>query len=111
MTNLVCEYHFILIYDIILVVVIMVETTLCYIESNGYYLMLNKNKRKDDLNKGKWLGLGGHIEYGETPYECIVREVKEESGLSIYNPQLRATLYSINSPSQLDAVYKYINSS
>ena len=96
MTNLVCEYHFKLIYDIILVVVIMVETTLCYIESNEHYLMLNKNKRKDDLNKGKWMGLGGHIETGETPYECIIREVKEESGLTIDNPLLRAKLYFIN---------------
>lgn len=84
----------------------MVETTLCYIESNGYYLMLNKNKRKADLNKGKWVGLGGHIESGETPDECVIREVNEESGLTIYNPQFRAKIYFINDD-YMELMYLY----
>ena len=74
----------------------MIETTLCYIELDNKYLMINKNKRKEDLNKGKWMGLGGHIEIGESPLECVVREVKEESGLNIIDPKLRAKLHFIN---------------
>jgi 8-oxo-dGTP diphosphatase len=74
----------------------MVETTLCYIESDGKYLMINKNKRENDLNKGKWMGLGGHLEIGETPYQCVIREIKEEAGLIIHNPLLRAKIYFIN---------------
>ena len=84
----------------------MVETTLCYIESNGKYLMLNKNKRKDDLNKDKWMGLGGHLEVGETPYACVVREIKEESGLTIQDPEFRAKLYFINDEYE-ELIYLY----
>lgn len=88
----------------------MVETTLCYIESNGCYLMLNKNKRKDDLNKNKWLGLGGHIENGENHYECVKREVLEESGLTIFDPKLRAKIYFINDEYE-ELMYLYTASS
>ncbi len=51
--------------------------------------MLFRNKKKNDLHEGKWNGLGGKFEPGETPEECVVREVKEESGLLIKNPSLR----------------------
>ena len=74
----------------------MIKTTLCYLEKDDMYLMINKNKRKEDLNKGKWLGLGGHFEENETPYQCVIREVKEESGLDIYEPCLRGKIYFIN---------------
>lgn len=84
----------------------MVETTLCYVEHDGKYLMINKNKRKDDLNKGKWLGLGGHLKLGETPDECVVRELKEESGLTIYNPQLRGKVYFVNND-YIELMYLY----
>ena len=60
----------------------MSETVLCYIEENGRYLMLYRNKKKDDINHGKWLGIGGHIEPGESEEECCRREIKEEAGLS-----------------------------
>ena len=84
----------------------MVETTLCYVECDGKYLMLNKNKRKDDLNKGKWMGLGGHLEKGETPDECIIREMMEESGLTIYNPLLRGKVYFVNDD-YIELMYLY----
>ncbi|MBT3606498.1 MAG: 8-oxo-dGTP diphosphatase [Candidatus Latescibacteria bacterium] len=66
--------------------------TLCYIKHNGKTLMLHRVKKENDMHEGKWNGLGGKLEAGETPEECIIREVKEESGLTIYNPNLRGIL-------------------
>ncbi len=62
---------------------IMKKTTLCYLEHDGKYLMLHRTKKKNDDNKNKWIGVGGKIEEGETPEECLVREVFEETGLSL----------------------------
>jgi 8-oxo-dGTP diphosphatase len=59
----------------------MKKTTLCYIRNNGRVLMLYRDRKPDDPNEGKWLGIGGRIEEGETPDECNVREVREETGL------------------------------
>lgn len=64
-------------------------TTMCYIEKDGKYLMLHRNKKKNDPNHDLWLGIGGHFECGETPEECIMREVKEETGLIINGPKLK----------------------
>lgn len=61
----------------------MVNTTLCYIEQDGKYLMLYRNKKKEDINAGKWIGVGGKFEPGETADECVVREVYEETGLTL----------------------------
>ena len=61
----------------------MKNTTLCYIEKDGAYLMLHRNKKENDLNEGKWIGVGGHMEEGETPEACIRREILEETGLSV----------------------------
>ena len=61
----------------------MTTTTLCYIENEGKYLMLHRVKKKNDINEGKWIGVGGHVEYQESPEECLVREVKEETGLTL----------------------------
>ena len=52
----------------------MKETTLCYIERDGQYLMLHRTKKANDENHDKWLGVGGHIEPGETPMQCVLRE-------------------------------------
>ena len=53
------------------------NTTLCYLELNGKYLMLHRVKKQVDENKDKWIGVGGHMEEGEAPEECLVREVLE----------------------------------
>ena len=61
----------------------MKMTTLCYIEKDGQYLMLHRTKKEKDINKDKWIGVGGHAEGTESPEECLLREVKEETGLFI----------------------------
>lgn len=58
-------------------------TTLCYIERNDQYLMLHRILKKNDVNKDKWIGVGGHFEEGESPEDCLLREVLEETGLTL----------------------------
>ena len=60
-----------------------VMTTLCYIEKDDSYLMLHRVVKENDINKDKWIGVGGHFEEGESPEECLLREVKEETGLTL----------------------------
>ena len=67
----------------------MKNTTLCYIEKNNSYLMLHRVKKVNDENQDKWIGVGGKMEEGESPEECLVREVKEETGLSLKRYQYR----------------------
>ena len=59
----------------------MKNTSLCYIEQDGKYLMLHRVKKVSDENKDKWIGIGGKFEVGESPEECMLREVREETGL------------------------------
>ena len=63
--------------------------TLVYLKRNNRTLMLHRVKKQQDYHEGKWNGLGGKIDPGETPEECAIREVKEESGLDLVNPRLR----------------------
>ena len=58
-------------------------STLCYIEQDGKYLMLHRTVKENDVNKDKWIGVGGHFEHGESPEECLLREVKEETGYTL----------------------------
>jgi 8-oxo-dGTP diphosphatase len=64
-------------------------TTLCYIERDGCWLVIHRNKKQNDENGDKWIGVGGKFEYGESPVECAMREVKEETGLTMLNPRFR----------------------
>ncbi len=61
----------------------MSNTTLCYIERDGQYLMLHRVKKKNDINHDKWIGIGGKFEDKESPEDCLLREVKEETGLTL----------------------------
>lgn len=59
----------------------MKNTTLCYIEKDGAYLMMHRTKKENDINKDKWVGIGGKFESGESPFDCARREIKEETGI------------------------------
>lgn len=67
----------------------MVNTTLCYIEQDGCYLMLHRVKKKNDINHDKWIGVGGKFEDKESPEECVCREALEETGLTLLEPEYR----------------------
>lgn len=73
-----------------------VMTTLCYIEKDDNYLMLHRTKKENDLNKDKWIGVGGKFEENETPEECLLREVKEETGLTLTSYRLRGVITFIS---------------
>ena len=64
-------------------------TTLCYIEKDDAYLMLHRVKKKNDLNEHKWVGIGGHAEEGESPEDCLLREAKEETSLTLTSWRFR----------------------
>lgn len=66
--------------------------TLCYVRSNGQTLMIHRIKKAEDMHAGKWNGLGGKLEPGETPEECARREIKEESGLTVGSLQWKGLL-------------------
>jgi 8-oxo-dGTP diphosphatase len=66
--------------------------TLCYLKQSGSTLMIHRIKKQNDMHAGKWNGLGGKLEPGETPEECAIREIREESGLLVSNPLLKGFL-------------------
>jgi 8-oxo-dGTP diphosphatase len=74
----------------------MILATLCYLKRAGQTLMLYRNKKSNDIHEGKWNGLGGKFEAGESPEMCIRREVREETGLFIHDPRLHGLLIFIN---------------
>jgi 8-oxo-dGTP diphosphatase len=65
---------------------------LCYLKKDGQTLMIHRVKKQNDVHEGKWNGLGGKLEQGETPEECAIREIREESGLIARNPRLKGLL-------------------
>lgn len=83
------------------------NTTLCYIEKDNAYLMMHRVKKKHDINKDKWVGVGGHFEMGESPEDCLLREVKEETGLTLTSFKLRGvvTFNSDNYPTEYMFLY------
>lgn len=85
----------------------MVETTLCYLFYEKQVLMMYRNKKENDFHEGKWNGLGGKIEKGETALEGIRREVLEESGLIIKTPQLLGVCYFPSFDGEEELMYLY----
>jgi 8-oxo-dGTP diphosphatase len=67
----------------------MINTTLCYIEQDGCYLMLHRVKKENDINHDKWIGVGGKFEDKESPEDCVLREALEETGLTLVEPEYR----------------------
>lgn len=67
----------------------MINSTLCYIEKDGKYLMLHRVKKENDANKDKWIGIGGKFEDKESPEDCVLRETKEETGLTLTSYKYR----------------------
>lgn len=85
----------------------MILSTLCYIEKDGQYLMLHRTKKKNDLNKDKWLGIGGKFEEGESPEECIVRETREETGLILKGYKLRCIVTYVSTNWETEYMYVF----
>ena len=71
----------------------MKETTLCYIQKDNKYLMLHRTKKKNDINKDKWIGIGGKFEPEESPDQCLLREAKEETGLTLTSFHYRGIVH------------------
>ena len=82
-------------------------STLCYVEQDGKYLMLHRIRKEHDVNEGKWIGIGGHFEEGESPEDCLLREAREETGLTLTSWQFRGivTFFSEGWPPEYICLY------
>ncbi|MBQ1489737.1 MAG: 8-oxo-dGTP diphosphatase [Eubacterium sp.] len=82
-------------------------TTLCYIEENGRWLMMHRTRKKNDINKDKWIGIGGHFEPDESPEECMQREAMEETGCTLIAPRLRGIVTFISGSGVTEYMFLY----
>ena len=85
-------------------------TTICYIDNGDSYLMMLRNKKKNDVNEGKWLGIGGKFEAGETPEECVCREVYEETGLILDDYAMRGVITFSSAGWEDEYIYVFTSS-
>lgn len=85
----------------------MKNVTLCYIEKDEKYLMLHRTKKDNDLNKDKWIGVGGKFEDKESPEECVIREVKEETGLTLNSCKLRCIVTFVSNEWETEYMYVF----
>ena len=72
----------------------MILTTIAYLKKDGKTLLLHRIKKKKDINEGKWIGVGGKLEPGESPDECVKREILEETGYTVHSIQCHGMLHS-----------------
>ncbi len=82
-------------------------STLCYLEQDGKYLMLHRIYKKNDVNKEKWIGVGGKFEAGEAPEECLMREVLEETGYHLKSYRFRGVLTFICDVQEPEYIFLY----
>ncbi len=82
-------------------------TTLCYLKRDNQYLMLHRTVKKNDVNKDKWIGVGGHFEADESPEDCVIREVREETGYTLEQYTLHGVVTFI-SAKQEEAEYMFV---
>ena len=82
-------------------------TTLCYLERDGKYLMMHRVKKAHDINHDKWVGVGGHFEPDESPEECLLREVKEETGVTLTRWRLRGIITFESDAWQTEYMFLY----
>jgi ADP-ribose pyrophosphatase len=82
-------------------------TTICYIEKDEKYLMLHRTKKENDQSHDKWLGVGGKFEENESPDECVVREVKEETGLTLLSYKLRGVMTFVSDIWETEYMFIY----
>ena len=85
----------------------MIQSTLCYIERAGQYLMLHRVKKENDLNHDKWVGVGGKFLDKESPEECLLREVKEETGLTLTDYRFRGIVTFVSDQWPTEYMYLY----
>ena len=85
----------------------MRNTTLCYLERDGQYLMLHRNKKENDLNHDKWTGVGGGFEKDESPEECLLREVREETGFLLDSWRFRGVVTFISDEWETEYMYLF----
>ncbi len=83
-------------------------STLCYIKYKNKYLMIHRVKRKEDLFKNFWNGIGGKLLDNESPEECVIREVKEETSLQIKNPKLKGIITFPNNRDSGETWYVFV---
>ena len=82
-------------------------TTLCYMERDDKYLMLHRVKKQIDVNKGKWIGVGGKLEPGESPEECLIREVREETGFVLTGFRYRGLISFVYADKASEYIFTY----
>lgn len=82
-------------------------TTLCYMEWDDKYLMLHRVKKQTDVNKGKWIGVGGKLELGESPEECLLREVREETGFVLTEFRYRGLITFVYADKAPEYIFTY----
>lgn len=82
-------------------------TTICYIEKENKYLMLHRVKKENDINKDKWIGIGGKFEEKESPEECIKRETLEETGMTLNKPKLRCIVTFVSNVYETEYMYVF----
>ncbi|MBQ2043124.1 MAG: 8-oxo-dGTP diphosphatase [Firmicutes bacterium] len=85
----------------------MIDTTLCYIKKEGSWLLLFRNKKENDLNEGKWIGVGGKCEPGETPEQCVRSETLEETGLTLGKVCCRGVVHFRSDTWEDEEMYLY----